>query len=265
ANQQAQLAAQQSNQQAGLQAGLANQQAGLQAGLANQQAGLQAGLANQQAQLAAQQSNQAADRERFAQEAAQRTQVSQFNAGQQQARDLAQAQLNDSLAARNQAHWQSQRQLEAQLAAQRAAQQAGLEQQAALAQFAADQDRSRFNTDLLNRTGIYNVENFLRNRAENRAYAGNAANLLASTAQDPMLAVLGRSSVAPGMTPSFLGMQTQYQGTPQLFNPYSSDILGIIQGNAANQMQASIASANNRSSLFGSIFDMIGSVVGLGG
>lgn len=246
-----------------------NAQLAQQAALANQATGLSAGIQNVNL-AAAQQSENA----QLAQQAALANQATGLSAGSlnvglaasQQEADTTRAQEAARLGfqtAADQARYNSMIQNQAGmfnvgLADQQQAQDLANRQQAALVNFGYAGDLSRYNTGLANQGGMYNIDTYLRNREANRAYSGNVANMLTGTSIDPSLAVLGQQSASPQAGMGLVAAGQGFQGGPNIFNPWSSDILGI---NAANQKNRAAYSAG----LVGAGANMFGAGLGAWG
>jgi len=236
------------NANLGQQAGMANQQSDLARSLTGAQMGTNVSLANAGAANQLQGLN-----------AQLGTNVSLANAVAQNAQGANNAGLMQQANLANQGALQNAGFANQASDLQRLGQQAGYDQTANMANFAQGADQSRYNAGLQNQTGMFNVNAYLQNREANRAYAGNTANLLAGTRTDPLLAILGQQSAAPGASQQLAGGAAGFgQSGPQLFNPFSSDILGIFAGNAANQTQAGIAQGNMYGDILGSGLGALG-------
>jgi hypothetical protein len=83
-----------------------------------------------------------------------------------------------------------------------------------------------------------------------------------SVAQDPMLAITGRPSMGIQAAQGIAGQGMATPGMPQLFNPFSSDIMGIYAGNQANATNAAIGQANSNASMWGGGMNMFGNIFG---
>lgn len=144
-----------------------------------------------------------------------------------------------------------------------AAAQANLQaqQQAALANQQANLQAQQLQGQFGLQYGTANQQAQYQNALLNQQALQQAAGIAASTAQDPYALILGRS----GGFGQLAGLAGQAQSLPtstQNFNPFNQDILGIYQGNQANQLAAATASANAKATMMGGLFQGLGSIGG---
>ena len=128
----------------------------------------------------------------------------------------------------------------------------------------------------LNQEALFTGQAAEQLRQNRRAFAGNVAGLSqqgqaqrygqllqagqmnAATAVDPMMAILGRSSMA--YNPNMIGQQSMNTGGAKLFNPESAYAGDIYNTNYNAHAAAKIAGANNNAALIGAGISAVGSI-----
>ena len=91
----------------------------------------------------------------------------------------------------------------------------------------------------------------------------NAAASYQLGAQDPLLALTGRSARVPGDVSAQFGTAGfSLNAGPAIFNPESPYAQSLYASNQQNIMDAKIATASNRANMIGGLFSGLGSIGG---
>lgn len=135
------------------------------------------------------------------------------------------------------------------------------EQQAALAnqqtQLQAQQLQGQFGLQY----GAANQQAQYQNQLLNQNAMQQAFGIASSTAQDPYSLILGRSG-GFGQLAGAAGQAQSFPTSTGNFNPFNQSIMDIYQGNNANQLAASTATANNNASMIGGAMSGLGALGG---
>jgi hypothetical protein len=97
--------------------------------------------------------------------------------------------------------------------------------------------------------GAANTGNMQRQQLGSSLLGGAVASQSANSI-DPFMSILGRSSGASGQAQGLIGGSGN-TGGPQIFNPFSSDIMSIYAGNQQGQSAAQSAAAGSQGQMIG--------------